>query len=82
MERMKSEKGFIKKIRQLESKIVNSVKLMNIKYQRCDPLIFAFFDGVSGAAITMKYNQMNAELMRNKNLSDKITTLKKQLLNI
>ena len=42
MERMKSEKGFIKKIRQLESKIVNSVKLMNIKYQRCDPLIFVY----------------------------------------
>ena len=35
-----------------------------------------------GAAITMKYNQMNTELMRNKKLSDKIATLKKQLLNI
>ena len=42
----------------------------------------AFFDGISGAAITMKYNQMNVELMRNKKLSDKIATLKKQLLNI
>ena len=42
----------------------------------------AFFDGISGAAITMKYNQMNTELMRNKKLSDKIATLKKQLLNI
>ena len=41
-----------------------------------------FFDGISGAAITMKYNQMHAELMRNKKLSDKIATLKKQLLNI
>ncbi|MCK6469261.1 hypothetical protein FBQ80_13555 [Candidatus Brocadia sp. AMX2] len=42
----------------------------------------AFFDGISGAAITMKYNQINVELMRNKNLSDKIINLKKQLLNI
>ena len=42
----------------------------------------AFFDGISGVAITMKYNQMNAELMRNKRLHDKITNLKKQLLNI
>ena len=42
----------------------------------------AFFDGISGAAITMKYNQMNAELIRNKKLGDKIATLKKQLLNI
>ena len=41
----------------------------------------AFFDGISGAAITMKYNQMNTKLMRNKKLS-KIATLKKQLLNI
>ncbi len=41
-----------------------------------------FSDGISGAAITMKYNQMNAELMRNKKLSDKITNLKKQLFNI
>jgi len=41
-----------------------------------------FSDGISGAAITMKYNQMNTELMRNKKLSDKIATLKKQLLNI
>ena len=41
-----------------------------------------FFDGISGAAITMKYNQINAELMRNKKLRDKITNLKKQLLNI
>jgi len=44
--------------------------------------IGAFFDGISGAAITMKYNQMNAELMRNKKLRDKIATLKKQLLKI
>ncbi|HHT9145428.1 MAG: hypothetical protein Q7J31_02465 [Syntrophales bacterium] len=42
----------------------------------------AFFNGISGAAITMKYNQMNAELMRNKKLHDKIATLKKQILNI
>jgi REP element-mobilizing transposase RayT len=40
------------------------------------------FGGISGAAITMNYNQMNAELMQNKKLSDKITNLKKQLLNI
>ena len=33
-------KEVYKKIRQLEFKVVNSVKLMNIKYQRCDPLIF------------------------------------------
>lgn len=39
-----------------------------------------FFDGISGAAITMKYNQMNAELLRNKKLSDQIATLKRQLL--
>ena len=44
--------------------------------------IRVFFDGISGAAITMKYNQMNAELIRNKKLSDKIATLKQQLLNI
>jgi len=42
----------------------------------------AFFGGISGAAITVKYNQINAELIRNKKLSDKIKTLKKQLLNI
>jgi hypothetical protein len=30
----------------------------------------------------MKYNQINAELMRNKKLRDTITNLKKQLLNI
>ena len=42
----------------------------------------AFFDGISGAAITMNYNQMNAELLRNKKLSDQIATLKMQLLNI
>ncbi|RZV59247.1 MAG: hypothetical protein EX330_01970 [Candidatus Brocadia sp. BROELEC01] len=41
-----------------------------------------FFGGISGAAITMKYNQINAELMRNKKLRDKITNLKKQFLNI
>ena len=29
--------------------------------------IGVFSDGISGAAITMKYNQINAELMRNKN---------------
>ena len=42
----------------------------------------AFFDGISGAAITMKYNQINTELMRNKKLRDTITNLKIQLLNI
>ena len=42
----------------------------------------AFFDGISGAAITMKYNQMNAELTQNKKLSDKMASLKKQLFNI
>ncbi len=41
-----------------------------------------FFDGTSDVAITMKYNQMSAELIRNKKLSDKIATLKKQLLNV
>ena len=41
-----------------------------------------FFDGISGAAITMNYNQTNTERMQNKKLSDKITNLKKQLLNI
>ncbi|MBI2472131.1 MAG: transposase [Planctomycetes bacterium] len=41
-----------------------------------------FFDGISGAAITMKYNQIKTELMRNKKLGDKIANLKKQLLNI
>lgn len=40
------------------------------------------FGGISGAAITMNYKQINTELMRNKSLSDKITNLKKQLLNI
>ena len=42
----------------------------------------AFFDGISGAAFTMKYNQINIELMRNKKLSDKVATWKNQLLNI
>ena len=42
----------------------------------------AFFDGISGAAITTKYNPMNAELLRNKKLRDKIADLKKQLINI
>lgn len=41
-----------------------------------------FFDGISGSAITMNYNQMNTELLRNKKLSDQIATLKMQLLNI
>lgn len=41
-----------------------------------------FFGGISGAAITMKYNRISAELMRNKKLHDKITNLKKQLHNI
>ncbi|MEB2310052.1 MAG: hypothetical protein OZ917_12250 [Candidatus Brocadiaceae bacterium] len=40
-----------------------------------------FFGGISGAAITMKYNQINAELMRNKKLRNKITNLRKHLLN-
>ena len=40
------------------------------------------FDGISGAVITMNYNQINVELMRNNKLHDKIATLKKQLLNI
>ena len=44
--------------------------------------IGVFFNGISGAAITMKYNQMSAELMRNKKLRDTITNLKKQILNI
>ena len=39
-----------------------------------------FFSGISGAAITMNYNQINAELMRNKNLSDKIINLKNNCL--
>ena len=41
----------------------------------------AFFDGISGAAITMKYNKINAELTQNKKLRDKIINLKKQLFN-
>lgn len=41
-----------------------------------------FFDGISGTAITMSYNQINTELMRNKSPCDKITNLKKQLLYI
>lgn len=41
-----------------------------------------FFDGISGAAITMQYNQIKAELMRNKKLGDKIANLKQRLLNI
>lgn len=35
-----------------------------------------FIEGVSGAAIIMRYSQMNAVLIRNKNLSDKIENLK------
>ncbi|MBI2471978.1 MAG: transposase [Planctomycetes bacterium] len=41
-----------------------------------------FFDGISGAAITMQYNQIKAEFMMNKKLGDKVANLKKQLLNI
>ncbi|MCC7238419.1 MAG: hypothetical protein IT421_02795 [Candidatus Brocadia sp.] len=41
-----------------------------------------FFGGISGAAITMKYNQVNAELMRNKKLRDQVTNLRKHFLNI
>ena len=41
-----------------------------------------FSDGISVRQLTMNYNQMNAELLRNKKLSDQIATLKKQLLNI
>ncbi|NUO08184.1 MAG: hypothetical protein HUU08_05795 [Candidatus Brocadia sp.] len=40
------------------------------------------FGSISGVAITMIYNQINTELMRNKSLCDKITDLKKQLHNI
>ncbi len=39
-----------------------------------------FFDGITGAAITMKYNQMNAELVQHKKLSNKIMQIKKHLL--
>jgi len=42
----------------------------------------AFFNGISGAAITMNYNQMNDELLRDKKLSDQIASLKRHLLNI
>jgi putative transposase len=40
-----------------------------------------FFNDITGAAITMNYNQINTELMRNKYLSNKVINLKKQLLN-
>ncbi len=39
-----------------------------------------FFGGITGAAITMKYNQMNAELAQHKKLSNKIMQIKKYLL--
>jgi REP element-mobilizing transposase RayT len=39
-----------------------------------------FFGGITGAAITMKYNQMNAELVQHKKLSKKIMQIKKHLL--
>ena len=39
-----------------------------------------FFGGITGAAITMKYNQMNAELVQHKKLSNKIMQIKKHLL--
>jgi len=35
-----------------------------------------FFDDMSSAAITIKYNQINAELTRNKNPHDKIPNVK------
>ena len=41
----------------------------------------AFFDDISGAAITLKYNQINAELTQNKKLRDKIINLKNQLFS-
>ncbi len=41
-----------------------------------------FFDGISGAAITMKYNQINTELMQSKKLHDQVTNLRKHFLNI
>ena len=44
--------------------------------------LWVIVGGISGAAVTMSYNQMNAELMQNKSLSNKIANLKKQLLNI
>ena len=39
-----------------------------------------FFGGITGAAITMKYNQMNAALMQHKQLHKKIMQIKKDLL--
>ncbi len=41
-----------------------------------------YFDGISGAAITIKYRQINKEIVSDKSLSHKITKIKEQLLNI
>ena len=60
----------------------NAKRLENtVKYLRSSGLWDQLYI-VRCATITMKYNQMNTELMRNKKLNDKIATLKKQLLNI
>ena len=37
----------------------------------------AFFGGITGVAITMNYNQMNAALVQDKKLSNKIMQMKK-----
>ena len=42
----------------------------------------ALFGGISGAAITMRYNQVAREVCRNKKLKGNITRIKKQILNI
>ena len=41
-----------------------------------------FFGGVSGAAITMKYNQVIRETAQNRKLQRKINRIKRQILNI
>jgi len=41
-----------------------------------------FFGGVSGAAITMRYNQVAKETARNKRLRGKANKIKKQIFNI
>ena len=41
-----------------------------------------FFGGISGAAITMKYNKVSREVSRNRKLRGKMRRVKKRIINI
>ena len=48
---------------QLQSILPETLAVCHARY------LGVFFGGITGAAITMKYNQMNAELVQHKKLS-------------